>query len=320
MCCYLDNIIYPIQNLSQSELIKYINDEYILAIYGYNQIEQFFNLIKDIFEQIDLVKNNLVLYFIINQINHLFEIILKCGNANLYLNKFKHIDIESKIIKLSKNIITTHPFYMEMILDQIFIFETINIQNNDFIQLAYKIYKNQMNQVQINKDNFNFFYMGESIFKIILKYYQNDKFDKGFDTEFEHIINILKTCTNVHIITNIITSLSYLNDKNFYIIFNEFENIIKSQDYVLFFSSISKNIDKQEYIINYWINNSEKLNCPNEIKLKILQAIVYNTYNPILVNVLFDYIKLIYNNKNKLILDKIYDILESNIITYNNFK
>ena len=207
-----------------------------------------------------------------------------------------------------------------MILDQIFIFETINIQNNDFIQLAYKIYKNQMNQVQINKDNFNFFYMGESIFKIILKYYQNDKFDKGFDTEFEHIINILKTCTNVHIITNIITSLSYLNDKNFYIIFNEFENIIKSQDYVLFFSSISKNIDKQEYIINYWINNSEKLNCPNEIKLKILQAIVYNTYNPILVNVLFDYIKLIYNNKNKLILDKIYDILESNIITYNNFK
>jgi hypothetical protein len=209
---------------------------------------------------------------------------------------------------------------MEMILDQIFIFETINIQNNDFIQLAYKIYKNQMNQVQINKDNFNFFYMGESIFKIILKYYQNGKFDKGFDTEFEHIINILKTCTNVHIITNIITSLSYLNDKNFYIIFNEFENIIKSQDYVLFFSSISKNIDKQEYIINYWINNSEKLNCPNEIKLKILQAIVYNTYNPILVNVLFDYIKLIYNNKNKLILDKIYDILESNIITYNNFK
>ena len=94
---------------------------------------------------------------------------------------------------------------------------------------------------------------------------------------------------------------------------------VKLDDYscfALWVEDIDINFDGH----NYWINNSEKLNCPNEIKLKILQAIVYNSYNPILVNVLFDYIKLIYNNKNKLILDKIYDILESNIITYNNFK
>ena len=99
-----------------------------------------------------------------------------------------------------------------------------------------------------------------------------------------------------------------------------YNHIIKSQDYELFFWSISKICSKQDFLINYWINKREQITHIQKIQYKILKKISLNIYNINLINKIIKYIESIYFNKHKLILDKILDILKNNKITYNNLK
>jgi hypothetical protein len=149
----------------------------------------------------------------------------------------------------------------------------------------------------------------KTFFLGIIKNFQDDKINV--------ILNLLKTNEEPEIITYILESFLMLNDNNFDIIFNNYKNYIKSQNYNLFFYSISKIKSKQEFLINDWFDNYN-INDNQESQLNILQKISSNIYKIELINNLLLKIKNIYSNKYKLTFDKIIDILNTNLIISKN--
>lgn len=298
-----DGIKPKIENLVQSELMKYVNDEFILYLYNYHKFENYFELVVEIFRKLDMIKNNLLFVTILSDLNYLFYL-YEYFNSSNYINKFK-----IKFINIFKNIINTlvcsDNKYIELILDQIFIILVIYFKENQIYLLVKNIY-----EYQIKIKNYDLFYMHKSLFKIMMFNSQKEIIDD--------YIKILITTTNVQITTSIIESFCYLNSENFQKIFSNYKNIIKTQDYDLFFCSISKIKEKQELIIDYWIEFKEQISEIDEIKFKILKCICKNIYQNDLIDKLLIYLKKIYKTKYQFIFDKIISILETNKIILDN--
>ena len=164
-----------------------------------------------------------------------------------------------------------------MSYDNIFKIVSVDLENKFFINLLHKLY-----QIQKNKNNFNNCYFSKSIFKTIIKYYQNQ--------EINNILNIIKNCNNSWIVHNAIESLSMLDDNNFTYVFDRYKEFIKSQEYVLFFSSIIKIVSKQDFIINYWITSHTQISNIKKIQYKILKSMSTHIYNIKLIDKLLEYI------------------------------
>ena len=304
ICKYI-GFIPNINLMNQVELMKFIHDQFILFLYKYIGFDEYFNLLKLYFEKIDLVTNNLLLHLIITDLNKLFYIndSIKNNTENNYKNILRD-NFQNKLLILMKDILISKTTYFEIIVDELLILESIYFENKQIILIIKKIY-----DYQNNLKDYNSYYLSNAIFKIIIKYYQ--------DIEFINILKILIKSDNVNITNNIIKSFSYLNDKNFVILFKYYKKIIKSQDYVLFFNSISKIHNKQDFIIDYLIKHFNDISSIDEIKFKILKNIVLNIYDNNLINKLLEFIKKIYSNQNKLILNKITDIIKTNNIIFS---
>jgi len=310
--CYYDNFQPNIKLMNQVELIKYSHDEYILGLYGYTNINKYLNSIKNIFESIDINTNTLLYNSILSDIINLMNIFNYLNLDNTKIIKFINTNLNNNIINLCWDTISTSNNFSEFILDNILILETIKLKNNNLIEMVKKIYDYQNNLILDSPNYYNNYYLSKTIFSVIIKYYQ--------DSEIDNILNILTTCNNALIIDTIIGCFSLLNDKNFDIIFKKYHNLIKSQDYSLFFNSISKVISKQEFIIDYWICYNSKISTINEITFKILLNISKNIYNLKLINKLLNYLEKNINNNNKLIVNKIKDILTTNKIVSLNIQ
>lgn len=296
------------ESMNQNDIMKYSHDEFILFLYGYNKFDDYIEIILDLFKKIDMVTNNLLLFSILSDINKLFNI---CHGINFDTNpivkKIKQI-INDYFIDLIKKIILSKCNYLEMIIDQIFITKSIYFQNKSVITIIFKLYSEQK-----NLNDYNLFYMSKSIFKVIVKYYQNE--------ELYYLIQILQNCSNVQIITNLIESFQYLNEQSFDKIFYNYKNLIKSQNYLLFFFSIGKIQNKQEFLIDYWVKNQKEISLNDETRYKILKNIISNIYNIDRIDKITKIINENYSIKYKLIFGKIINILETNkIIADNIFK
>ena len=325
--CYYDNFKPNIQIMNQCELIKYSNDEFILGLYGHKDINSYLDCIQDIFNLIDINNNIFLCFSILNDILYLIDICIYLNMDYSKLINFVDKNLNKKLIYLCNNLFNSSNKFSEFVLENIFILKTTKFErhiannwapdktkfeNTNLINMIKKLYDYQMTMISKSSNYFNQYYLPKTIFKVIMKYYQ--------DTEFNKLLNILRTCDNSEIINRIIESFSYLNDKNFNIIFNNYSQLIKSQDYSLFFQSISKIVSKQEFLINYWFTNRNIISTIDEITFKILLGISKNIYNSKLIDKILNHIELILNDKNKLVISKIKDILIANKIIIPNIK
>ena len=133
----------------------------------------------------------------------------------------------------------------------------------------------------------------------------------------DYLIRVLDTCTNVQIKSSIIESFSYLNSDNFDKVFSNYKNTIRTQDYGMFFGSLSKIVNKQEFLINYWIKSGEENFQIDEIRFKILKSICVNVYKTELIDKIINYLEQICSSKNQFVLGKIIEMLETNKIISN---
>jgi hypothetical protein len=92
-----------------------------------------------------------------------------------------------------------------------------------------------------------------------MKYYQNE--------EFNNLLNIYNKTNNINNKNNFIESLKFLSNKHFNLLFGNYKDLIKSQDYILFFNSISQIYNKQDYIIDYYFNNYIKISSLSQVQL-----------------------------------------------------
>lgn len=203
--------------------------------------------------------------------------------------------------------------YVEHISDEILVLETVYLKNARLIDMILKLYKYQNNILKNNGKYSNSYFLSKTIFSVVIKYYQ--------DTEFDNVIYILKNTFNTQIINNIISSFAFLNNENFNYVFSNYTQLIKSQDYLLFFSSISRIRSKQEYVVNYLTDEKNLLPFGDEVKSNILKNISKNIFDVQLIKKLLNYIQFITEdkdkfNKNKLTWNKMKDILiiNSNIV------
>ena len=304
--CYYVNFKPNIELMNQVEFMKYTGDEFILGLYGYKNLNEYLLLIKNIFNSIDLYNNQIFCYNIIQDLIHLLNIYDYSKTNNTKIIDFIKNNLNNQLVNLSQKLLSSSSKYSELVLENIFTLKAIKLEEKNLIIMIYKLYLYQ-NKLSVKIPNYyNKYYLPKTIFSIVMKYYQ--------DVEFDNLLGILKTCSNVQIIDIIVSSFSYLNDKNFDYIFNDYSHLIKSQDLPLFFYSISKNVSKQEYVIDYWITNRVKVTSIDEIQFKILKNISKNIYNIQLIEKITNYLNQIYVEKNKLVIDKIKDILSSNKI------
>jgi tricorn protease interacting factor F2/3 len=308
--CFYDGFIPNIKLMNQVELMKYIHDEYILGLYGYKKIDYYLDCIINIFNTINLEINYILLVLILSDLINLINIYYYSSLDNSKLINFIKNNLDNKLTTILFNLTLSSNKYLEFISDEVLTLKMINLNNKNLINITKKLYDYQNNLLSKSINYNNNYYLSKTIFNIIMKYYQ--------DTEFNNLLNLLKTCSNIQIIDNIISSFMYLNDNNFNFIFKNYTQIIKSQDYSLLFSSMSKILHKQEYIINYWINNRNDISTIDEITFKILKNISNNIFNFKLIDNLINYLQSIYSDKNKLIIDKIIDILHTNKIIIQN--
>ena len=303
---YYDNFKPNIQMMNQVELIKYSHDEFILSLYGYKNINLYLDCIQNIINQIDLSINILVCSSILNDILELFDIISLLNLSNTKIIDYIKKNLNEKLVSLFYYLLNSSFKFSELVLENILILKTIKLEDIDSINIIKKIYNYQNTLIQNSSNYFNKYFLPKTVFCVIMKYFQNE--------EITNILNILSKCDNVVIIDNIIISFRYLNEENFNNVFNNYSKLIKSQDYSLFFSSISKIVLKQEFIIDYWIKNNNKISTIDEIKFKILKNISKNIYNLKLIDKIINLLQQIVNDKNKLIINNIKDILTTNKI------
>lgn len=304
---YYDNFIPNILLMNQVELLKYIHDEFILSLYRFKKLDNYFTCVKNIFNLININSNNILVTLILDDLKFLIDISNYADlNLTQFIEKFIVENFDDKLNYLIKNMILSSDKYSEFVLDKILVFKTIYLENTNFINMIMKLYYYQSNLLNNDPNYSNKYYLSKTIFYVVMKYYQ--------DIEFDNLINILNSTYNTQIINNIIESFAFLNDKNFNIIFNNFKQIIKIQDYGLFFSSISKIISKQEFIIEYWISSRNNISTINEILLKILKNISLNIFDLKLIEKILNYLILISDNSNIIMINKIKDILITNKI------
>lgn len=307
--CICDYVNYKpnIQLMNQVELMKYASDEFILGLYGYKNLNEYLLLIKDIFNSIDFTNNQILCSTILGDLIHLLNIFNYSKTNNTIIIDFIKNNLDTQLVNLSQKLLSSSSSkYSEFILENIFTLYAIKLEEKNFITIIYKLYLYQNKLVSKIQNYYDKYYLSKTIFSVGMKYYQ--------DVEFDNLICVLKTSSNVQIIDNLISSFSYLNDKNFDFVFNNYSHLIKSQNLPLFFSSITKNVSKQEYVIDYWISNRDKISSIEEIQLKIIKNISKNIYNIQLIEKITNYLNKIYVEKNKLVIDKIIDILTSNKI------
>lgn len=304
--CEYVNFKPNVQSMNQVELMKYVYDEFILGLYGYKNLNEYLIVVKDIFNSIDMNDNQILCSNIVGDLIHLLNIYNYSGIDNSGLIDFVMKNFNIQLVNISKNLLLSSNKYSEFVLENIFTLNAIKLEDTITIEIIHKLYLYQNELVSKMPNYYNKYYLPKTIFNVIMKYYQ--------DMEFENLLNIFKSCSNVNIIDIMISSFSYLNDKNFKYIFNNYSTLIKSQDLPLFFSSISKIVSKQEFVVDYWILNRDKISSIEEITFKILKNISKNIYNYMLIEKILNYLNQIFMEKNKLVIDKIKDILITNKI------
>jgi hypothetical protein len=182
------------------------------------------------------------------------------------------------------------------------------LKNKYFCNMISNVYQNQ-----IKLHDVNIFFMSNSVFKIMMKYNQNNVLSS--------ILEIIKKYNNNIIVSNAIESLSMLNDANFDYVFENYKNIIKSQELELFFSSIIKIISKQNFIVNYWMCSRDKISSNSDTQFEILKKMSIDIYDDTIGTNIINYIGLldsIDNKINLLLIGKIIDILQINKIVCKN--
>lgn len=311
ICNYV-NFKPNILSMNQVELMKYVNDEFILGLYGYKNLNEYLLVIKDIFNLINIPNNQILCSNIIGDLIHLLNIYNYSKTNNCVIIDFIKNNLNPKLVNLSQNLLLSSSKYSEFVLENIFTLKAIKLEEKNLITMMYKLYLYQNELVAKMPNYYDKYYLPKTIFCVVMKYYQ--------DIEFDNLLNILNNCSNVNIIDILISSFLYLNDKNFDYIFNNYSQLIKSQDHPLFFSSISKIVSKQELVIDYWISNRDKISSIDEIQFKIIKNISKNIFDIQLIEKINNYLNQTYVEKNKLVIEKIKDILSSNKIVIEGIK
>lgn len=297
--------------MTQSELITYVYEEFILNLYGYKKLSDYLKTIENIINSINIEKYYLLMYKILTNLNRLFEIYditsksksksksisTSNSNYNIFYN-FVNTIVKIKLTKLFEKYLINFPKYLEMVVDQILILFCINLEDLDMINLSKKLFLEQINNVNIN--------FSKSLNKIMIKHFSNKTFSILFNENKFPIEN-----------NHVIESLEYIDSEHFDYIFTNYKNIIKKQDYLLFFKSLSKNKNYQQIIIDYYIDNIDTIILNNELKFKILKAMSFNIFNKKYVEKILNFIKNS-SKKERFISNKITNILETNLIIENN--
>jgi tricorn protease interacting factor F2/3 len=319
--CKYEEFIPDLEIMNQSELMKYLHEEFILSIYSYTNLSYYLNLILFVLTCIDLEKNYLLLYQVTIDLIKIIQINIFSNKNSKKIINFIKTNLRNKWINVLKKLIETKPKYHQMVIDKIFELE-LYLDSSQISDIICKYYTEIIKMItMINDFNTGFgsytmdlitnCYFKKTLFTGIMKYLQNEKINE--------ILDFLKKTSNPNIVSNIIESFSMLDDNNFDLVFSNYKNLIKSQDFDLFFFSIGKITSKQEFIIDYWFNNRAVISNIPEIQFKILKKISLNIYKINLIDKLVERINGIYLNKYRLVLGKIIDILETNKIVANNF-
>lgn len=308
------NFIPNILSMNQVELMKYSHDEFLLSLYGYKKIPEYLECIKNIFGSIDISLNHILLVLILGDLKHLINIFNYIDlKLSQFVKEFIVSNLNTQLMELLKSMVSSKTIkYSEFVLDSILDLGTIYLENQDLIDMVKKIYMYQNKLLKLDPEYSNKYYISNTSFDVSMKYFQS--------TEFGNLISILKTTFNRQIISNIIGTFQFIDDKNFITVFSSYKQWIKSQDYSLFFSSISKIKSKQEYIIDYWIKSRNEISTIDEITFGILKNISKHIFDYSLIEKILNYLQIIENKSNIIIIGKIKDILEGNKIIIANSK
>lgn len=311
---YYVNFIPNILSMNQVELMKYIHDEFLLSLYGYKKITEYLECVKNIFNSIDISSNYILTVLILGDLKHLINIFNYIDlKLSQFVKEFIVSNLNTQLMELLKSMVSSKTIkYSEFVLDSILDLGTIYLENQDLIDMVKKIYMYQNKLLKLDPGYSNKYYISNTSFDVAMKYFQS--------IEFDNLITILKTTFNRQIISNIIGSFQFIDDENFITVFDNYKQWIKSQDYALFFSSISKIKSKQEFIIDYWIKLRDEISTIDEITFKILKNISKHIYDYSLIEKILNYLQIIENKSNIIIIGKIKDILEGNKIIIANSK
>jgi hypothetical protein len=323
MLCIINysNFNPKIETMKIEEIMHYFDGVFYLAISGYKKLECIFETILTIFDVIDFKENlkkttclfNLIIKNVL-QLNY----ILKSSNTNNsfmnILNNFIDIlkpKIRNILIHINKN--EKKDIFITNWLNDIFNFY-IDIEDRNIIKLGKKIFDEFYEKTKADK--FNNFPLHEVIFKLVVKYYdENDILSK--------INEIKDNSEDIFVKNSALWAITYSNNTNYLTKYmKEIFNNVKLQDISTFIYHLSKNLLIQKTVVE-WIFNDIKNNSNITYKnfAQIIERITVNIYDVSLLEILQQF----YLNENDssiyaIELDKIkwHKAIIKNILKNNN--
>lgn len=204
------------------------------------------------------------------------------------------------LIKIQKSIKIC---FFEDLIDKFYKLYCIHLNNKNFINELCNLYYS--NNTFTNK---NILY--NTILPIIIK---------NNDSEFYKILSLYKNTDDITHKHYLIKSLSYTNNiENFIILLEQYDKLVKTQDYKTFFTNLSKNHKFQKLVIMFCItkyNNSISYERKNF--LEIINKISIDVYDDNNIDLLVNFFNNIDKNEHKLIINKIKNIITLNRNIFN---
>jgi len=290
LCVIRYNNYDPIKEMNEFEIIKYLNDLYILMLGNYITFIEYYNKIVQYIKYFILIQNSyLILKEIIIQILKLLEIFYYNNKYNYIKEKFEFIIpiLDDKI----KLYIMNDYNYKEEFLNNIFILITIYYPIPKYIKLLKKLFE---------KNN-----------KIITSSYINIIYN--YPDEYFKVLNLFNNYEIDPI--NIVNTFEFINYEQYKYFKN---NYIKQMDKTILrnvYDKLSKNKILQPEIVKYLLSEDFYLFINNKKNyFEILFRVTANIFDSKLLNEIDYDLNHKYLNSDLLIWKDIIDI-----INYNKF-
>jgi hypothetical protein len=296
--CKYEDYEPDILQMKSCEIIKYCYDEYILALYGYSNLEKYLKVIKKVFDIINLIKYPLLLLSLLEDINKLFVLYNLSNKNSDFYSEFIRNNLYLQISDLfmdCKNIL-----YGQNIISEILILIVINLKNTSILSQIKKEYHNELESKK--------YYLMDTFIKIMNKYERNN------------YSLLLTKIDNEYIYDLFISNSNYFHEEDIIDLLNNYKQIINKSEFRDLFNILSKNIKVQNIIIEYIFLNKETLikEIGATIYYKLLKNVSFNVYYIPNIDMMLKYINSNIDKQHIIVINQIKDILSTNKIVSNN--
>lgn len=299
LCVVLYDNMYPYKFMEDIEILKYMNDLYILVLYGYIDLDL---MIKNMIELYNflLEKNDLIsiMYWLSLHLK-LLKLLKSFKTIESLVNKFNYL----------KKIISEVSFFVDRIdkksqkkyelINIIYKFNIIFFKDNKTIEYLYNLYL---------KNSYDNLILDSIVTNIVINYP-------------DETLNIYEKITLNNELDNfyIIKSLQYIDVKNFNGFIKRFIDILMFSNAEVFFINVTSNSKIVKPIISMIISGHKLID--NRIMYEIINGSTTNLFDIESIDLMIELIEkeLVFNPNNNYLLNLDYLKTNKKIVERFNF-